>query len=77
MHLIEANPQYSHVQYPGEKEDTVALKHLAPKLTSNDEILETNRIAEVDLENLANDPAPANESFTTENVDAESIQNKL
>ena len=51
MHLIEANPQYTHVQYPNGKEDTVALKHLAPKPTSNDEILETNRVVEVDSEN--------------------------
>ena len=59
-----------------EIEDTVALKHLAPKPTSNDEILETNRVAEVDSENPANDAAPANESFTTEDVDAEPIQNE-
>ena len=76
VHLIEANPQYAHVRYPDEKEDTVALKHLAPKPTSNDEILETNRVVEVDSENPANDAAPANESFTTEDVDAEPIQNE-
>ena len=76
MHLIEANPQYAHVLYPNGKEDTVALKHLAPKPTSNDEILETNRVVEFDLENPANDAAPANESFTTKDVDAEPFQNK-
>ena len=76
VHLIEANPQYAHVRYPDVKEDTVALKHLAPKPTSNDEILETNRVVEVDSENPANDAAPANESFTTEDVDAEPIQNE-
>ena len=48
VHLIEANPQYAHVRYPDGKEDTVALKHLAPKPTSNDEILGTNRVVEVD-----------------------------
>ena len=74
VHLIEANPQYAHVRYPDGKEDTVALKHLAPKPTSNDEILETNRVVEV--ENPANDAAPANESFTTEDVDAKPIQNE-
>ena len=66
VHLIKANPQYAHVRYPDGKEDTVALKHLAPKPTSNDKILETNRVVEVDSENPANDRAPANESFTTE-----------
>ena len=76
VHLIEANPQYVHVLYPDEKEDTVALKHLDPKPTSNDEILETNRVVEVDSENPANDAALANESFTTKNVDAEPIQNE-
>ena len=74
VHLIEANPQYAYVRYPDGKEDTVALKHLAPRPTSNDEILETNRVVEV--ENPANDAAPANESFTTEDVDAEPIQNE-
>ena len=76
MHLIEANLQYAHVQYPDGKEDTAALKHLAPKPTSYDEILETNRVVEVDSENPANDAAPANESFTTEDVDAEPIENE-
>ena len=76
VHLIEANPQYAHVQYPDEKEDTVALKHLAPKLTLIDKILETNRVVKVDSENPANDAAPANESFTTEDVDADPIQNE-
>ena len=66
VHLIEANPQYAHVRYPDGKEDTVALMHLSPKPTSRDKILEKNRVAEVDSENLANDAAPANESFTTE-----------
>ena len=64
------------MRYPDGKEDTVALKHLAPKPTSNDEILETNRVVEVDLENPANDTVPANESFTTEDVDAKPIQNE-
>ena len=64
------------MRYPNGKEDTVALKHLAPKPTSNDEILETNRVVEVDSENPANDAAPANEIFTTEDVDAEPIQNE-
>ena len=54
VHLIEANPQYAHVRYPDGKEDTVALKQLAPKPTSNNEILETNRVVEVDSENPAN-----------------------
>ena len=76
VHLIEANPQYAHVRYPDGKEDTVALKYLAPKPTSNDEILETNRVVEIDSENPANDAAPANESFTTEDVDAEPIRNE-
>ena len=77
MHLIEANLQNVHVQYPDGKEDTVAFKHLAPKPTSNDKILEKkSRVAKVDSENFANDVAPANESFTTEDVDAEPIQNK-
>ena len=76
VHLIETNLQYAHVQYPDEKEDTVALKHLAPKPTSNDEILETNRVVDADSENPANNATPANESFTTENVDAEPIQNE-
>ena len=76
VHLIEANPQYAHVRYPDGKEDTVALKHLVPKPTSNDEILETNRVVEVDSENPANDAAPANEIFTTKDVDAEPIQNE-
>ena len=30
----------------------------------------------VDLKNLVNDVVPANESFTTEDMDAEPIQNK-
>ena len=64
------------MRYPDGKEGTVALKHLAPKSTSNDEILETNRVVEVDSENPANDAAPANESFTTEDMDAEPIQNE-
>ena len=64
------------MQYPDGKEDTLTSKHLAQKPTSSDKILEKNRVAEVDSENLANDAAPANESFTTEDVDAESIQNK-
>ena len=68
-------PRY-HVRYSDGKEDTVALKHLAPKPTSNDKILKTNRVVEVDSENPANDAAPTNESFTTEDVDAEPIQNK-
>ena len=55
VHLIEANPQYAHVRYPDRKEDTLALKHLAPKPTSSEKILETNRVAEVDSENLANE----------------------
>ena len=74
--LDQSNPQYVHVQYSDEKEDTVALKHLAPKPTSNDEILETNGVVEIDSENSANDAAPGNESFTTEDVDAEPIQNE-
>ena len=76
VHLIEANIQYAHVRYPDGKEDTVALKHLALKPTSKEELLETNRVVEVGSENPANDAAPANESFTTENVDAEPIQNE-
>ena len=64
------------MRYHDGKEDTVALKHLAPKPTSNDEILETNRVMKVDSENSANDATPANESFTTEDVDAEPIQNE-
>ena len=64
------------MRYPDGKEDAVALKHLAPKLTSNDEILETNRVMEVDSENRANDAAPANERITTEDMDAEPIQNE-
>ena len=76
VHLIEANPQYVHVRYPNGKEDMVALKHLAPKPISNDEILETNRVVEVESENPANDAAPANESFTTEDMDAEPNQNE-
>ena len=77
VHLIEANPQYAHVRYPNEKEDTAALKHLAPKPTLNDEILETNRVVEVESENPANDPAPANENYTTEDVDAEPSKTKF
>ena len=64
------------MRYPDGKEYTVGLKHLAPKPTSNDKILETNRVMEVDSENPANDAAPANTSFTTEDVDAEPIQNE-
>ena len=64
------------MRYPDVKEDTVALKHLVPKTTSSDEILEKNRVAKVDSENLTNDAAPANESFSTKNVDSEPIQNK-
>ena len=64
------------MRYPDGKEDTVALKHLAPKPTSNDEILETNRVVEIDSENPANDAAPANKSFTTSDVDSEPIQNE-
>ena len=30
MELIKANPQYTHVHYPGGKEKTVALRDLAP-----------------------------------------------
>ena len=30
VELIEANPQYAHIRFPDGKEDTVALKHLAP-----------------------------------------------
>ena len=59
-----------------EKKTPWLLKHLAPKPTSNDEILETNRVVEVDSENAANDAAPANESFTTKDVDVEPIQNE-
>ena len=29
--LIEANPKYAHIQYPNGREDTVALRHLAPR----------------------------------------------
>ena len=76
VHLIEANPQYAHVRYPDRKEDTVALKHLAPKPTSNDKVFERNRVVEVKLENPANDAAPANENYTTEDMDAEPIQNE-
>lgn len=31
VELIEANPLYAHVQFPGGREDTVSLKHLAPQ----------------------------------------------
>ena len=64
------------MRYPDGKESTVALKQLIPKPTSNDEILKTNRVVEIDSENPANDAAPANESFTTEDLDAEHIQNE-
>ena len=30
MNLLEANPQYAHVQFPDRREDTVSIKHLAP-----------------------------------------------
>ena len=30
VELIEANPQYAYIRFPDGKEDTVALKHLAP-----------------------------------------------
>ena len=63
------------MRYHG-KEDTMALKYLASKPTSNNEILETNRVVEVDSENPANDAAPANESFTTEDMNTEPIQNE-
>ena len=61
------------MRYTDEKEDTVALKHLVPKPTLNNKIIETNR---VDSENPANDAAPANESFTTKDVHADPIQNE-
>ena len=30
VNLLEANPQYAHVQFPDGREDTVSIKHLAP-----------------------------------------------
>ena len=30
VNLLEANPQYAHVQFPNGREDTVLIKHLAP-----------------------------------------------
>ena len=47
--LLEANPKYAHIQFPSGKEDTVALRHLAPSgsfttenLTPRDSPLENN-----------------------------------
>ena len=30
VNLLEANPQYAHVQFPDGREDTISIKHLAP-----------------------------------------------
>ena len=65
------------MRYPDGKEDTVALKHLALKPISNDKILETNGVVEVQSKNPANDAAPANENYTTEDVDAEPSKTKV
>ena len=31
VEMLQANPHYAHVRYPGGRETTVAIKHLAPQ----------------------------------------------
>ena len=54
VELIEANPNYAHIRFPDGREDTVALKHLAPK---NDQEARKDPHAQKQLSNDSNDPS--------------------
>ena len=54
VELIEANPNYAHIRFPDGREDTVALKHLAPK---NDQEARKDPQAQKQLSNDSNEPA--------------------
>ena len=54
VQLIEANSQYAHIRYPDGREDTVALKHLAPRPSdakSNDEVKPADSQSQQQLDN--------------------------
>ena len=52
--LIDANPNYAHIRFPDGRENTVALKHLAPK---NDQEARKNSQAQKHLSNDSNEPS--------------------
>ena len=54
VELIEANPNYAHIRSPDRREDTVALKHLAPK---NDQEARKDLQAQKQLSNDSNEPS--------------------
>ena len=59
VNLLEANPQYAHVQFPDGRPDTVSIKHLAP--LSNKEILvqSDDQSSSVDIPQIAVDTPPS------------------
>ena len=54
VELIEANPNYAHIRFPDGREDTVVLKHLAPK---NDQEARKDPHAQKQLSNDSNEPS--------------------
>ena len=54
--LIEANPRYAYIRFPDGREDTVALKHLAPKNEDTNHTLETPSRGQKPKQNNVNEP---------------------
>lgn len=44
VELLEANPNYAHVRFPNGREDTLALKDLAPIESSDQDISDNNNL---------------------------------
>ena len=58
VNLLEANPQYAHVQFPDGREDTVSIKHLAP-LGDKEVSVKSDQSSPVDIPQIVvNSPPP-------------------
>jgi len=71
VELIEANPNYAYVRFPDGREDTVALKHLAPGNAdpiSPEEVQSETQIGENSGENLNEAESEITDPSETENV---------
>ena len=58
MNLLEANPQYAHVQFPDRREDTVSIKHLAP-LGDKKVSVESDQSSPADIPQIVVDSPPS------------------
>ena len=59
VNLLEANPQYAHVQFPDGREDTVSIKHLAPLGDKEVPVESDNQSSPVDTPQIVVDSPPS------------------